>query len=412
MPVSNLQALRQAVSDDLDSDEPRLVLADALQHVGDPRGELIAIQCELSRLGAETLRVANGNQWDEARDPAWISDALARDPDRVAALRAIEKRLMDDHGQAWRGDLVRSIPLFTRGFITHLDALRATDASSLFDQVPTLQSLAVFIEEAADILAEPRMQRLRQLRIMVTPTTDYDALFLHLATFDQLRELAFVDLDTSEHRFDDVFPTAFRAQLEALEITQPRHDALYRLANEAPHLRHLALAGRGDLVGDALARFSDRLDILELERAPQDFAAVAKLRVLRALRITHVELEDGDSRLLGELPALRMLDLSGTPFRRSLQDLVGGSGLTALTHLRLHACNLDDNAFDYFLRSPLAGRVRYLDLRANNLTDASLDGLARLQHLRYLHVGTLVERFDWLRAQLPTTKVACSYFDD
>lgn len=40
--------LLQAVLDAPDDDGPRMVVADALQAAGDPRGEFIAIQCALA----------------------------------------------------------------------------------------------------------------------------------------------------------------------------------------------------------------------------------------------------------------------------------------------------------------------------------------------------------------------------
>src|SRR5438309_12045319 len=43
-------ALLERIREEPYDDEPRLVLADALQARGDPRGELIAIQCALAPL--------------------------------------------------------------------------------------------------------------------------------------------------------------------------------------------------------------------------------------------------------------------------------------------------------------------------------------------------------------------------
>src|SRR4051794_23378873 len=41
-----LVELFERIRANLDDDDPRLVYADALQDLGDPRGELIAVQCE------------------------------------------------------------------------------------------------------------------------------------------------------------------------------------------------------------------------------------------------------------------------------------------------------------------------------------------------------------------------------
>lgn len=57
----SIEDLHRAVLADLDAEAPRLVLADALQAAGDSRGELIAIQCELARLGCDRTLPLWGN---------------------------------------------------------------------------------------------------------------------------------------------------------------------------------------------------------------------------------------------------------------------------------------------------------------------------------------------------------------
>ena len=76
-------SLLDQVLANLDDDAPRLVYADALQAKGDPRGELIALQCELARLG----RATRSPNWD------WIGDALL-DPDAIdeAQVRKLRRR--------------------------------------------------------------------------------------------------------------------------------------------------------------------------------------------------------------------------------------------------------------------------------------------------------------------------------
>src|SRR5687768_16159783 len=100
--------LLAAIRRDLDDDAPRLVYADVLQRAGDPRGELIAVQCELERLG----EVYQGTY-------AWEGDALRDELDETAEaaraatvrrLRMRETALLKVHEATWTGKL----PLGTR----------------------------------------------------------------------------------------------------------------------------------------------------------------------------------------------------------------------------------------------------------------------------------------------------------
>jgi uncharacterized protein (TIGR02996 family) len=89
--------LEQIIASPAD-DEPRLVLADVLLQRGEPRGELIAIQCLLEKLPA-------------------------RDPQRPA-LRRRERRLIAAHEARWKEELglsERCFVTFRRGFVEKLD---------------------------------------------------------------------------------------------------------------------------------------------------------------------------------------------------------------------------------------------------------------------------------------------------
>jgi uncharacterized protein (TIGR02996 family) len=61
-----------AVYANLDDDGPRLVLADHLAEVGDPRGELIALQCQSARLTAK--QVARINKLVDVHGRAWLAE--------------------------------------------------------------------------------------------------------------------------------------------------------------------------------------------------------------------------------------------------------------------------------------------------------------------------------------------------
>ncbi|HEU0029458.1 MAG TPA: TIGR02996 domain-containing protein [Kofleriaceae bacterium] len=84
-----LAALWAAVAEQPDALAPRLVLADALQERGDPRGELIAVQCQ-PRIALE-------------RDPAADRSALFGE----AGSRA--RPILDGHRERWLGELATVI---------------------------------------------------------------------------------------------------------------------------------------------------------------------------------------------------------------------------------------------------------------------------------------------------------------
>src|SRR5688500_3802818 len=73
------QPFLEAIRHDPDDDIPRLIYADWLEERGNPRGELVRIQCELARLPAA----------DERRP----------------ALQSRELLLLNQHAKGWAGPL-------------------------------------------------------------------------------------------------------------------------------------------------------------------------------------------------------------------------------------------------------------------------------------------------------------------
>jgi uncharacterized protein (TIGR02996 family) len=86
-------AFLQAIMENPDDDTPRLIYADWLEERGDPRGEFIRVQCQLTRM----------SPGDERRIP----------------LEQLERRLLERHQDAWLGSL-RSLLVkwsYRRGFL-------------------------------------------------------------------------------------------------------------------------------------------------------------------------------------------------------------------------------------------------------------------------------------------------------
>jgi uncharacterized protein (TIGR02996 family) len=159
-----------------DDDGPRLVLADWLSQRGDPRGELINVQCALQRAtGAELVRLVNRS-----------SDLLYR------------------HGAGWLDDIraiVRGVET-KRGFVASINAKAAVFASKcgpLFEREP-IQELRLIDPSPRDFATlrkTPHLSRLRSLvclePVSIIDGTDVAALHGLLAS-PHLAQLRMLDL--------------------------------------------------------------------------------------------------------------------------------------------------------------------------------------------------------------------------
>jgi uncharacterized protein (TIGR02996 family) len=134
-----------------DEDAPRRVLADALLDAGDPRGELISVQCQLAAVE------------EDERGP------------EILRLVERERELLDQHGDAWtKGWPFELKPIFRRGFPEVQQAWSAHVRRSLrtaMELAPTLRDVT-FLDE---IPIQWRFQWLQlprvQLRHVTLPVT-------------------------------------------------------------------------------------------------------------------------------------------------------------------------------------------------------------------------------------------------
>ena len=149
--MRSLDGMFAEVDSDLDSDEPRLVLADALQAAGDPQGDLIAVQCDPARLRCERTRLARGPgrkvPGEQVVERDWMADVFATgDVQRRSELRATEQRLLREHvtdnqlthrGVDVLGELgaLRKLELSTRG-------ISEAALARLRERLPTTEILA------------------------------------------------------------------------------------------------------------------------------------------------------------------------------------------------------------------------------------------------------------------------------
>jgi uncharacterized protein (TIGR02996 family) len=176
-----------------DDDAPRLVYADWLMQRGDPRGELIAVQCRLAAGDAST-EIATRER--ELR-------ALL-EPQLIAPLHAI----------AFGGFELR------RGFVEHAELFRAEIPDELFARAPLLRSIAV---RGAIVAGEPPPCLAR----------------VHALALDELG--ASYDIDPA--RIAAFFASPHLERLRRLDVVRGRLDdaSIAALAQVPAPLEHLRL---------------------------------------------------------------------------------------------------------------------------------------------------------------------------
>jgi uncharacterized protein (TIGR02996 family) len=366
-----------AVSDSPDDDEPRLIYADYLQTRGDPRGELIAVQC-----------------------------ALAKQPDADGALRRREAELLGAHARAWRAELgvATMAAHFARGFISEAVVLASDFVACAARALETRPSPRWIVVGSTlpDIEALAKLSQLARVSSLeVSGSWSYDD--RELTALAASRFLG--GLRTLSLRFGQIGLSGIRAiarapslaKLVALDLggdflpieAQAELDELLAMGS----VERLALPGTRLAMGAsrALARAeesavrsldiaSNRLDDDALEAllegpwcsrlselwafgnatgergaravaglpalvsidlggnkiGPGGARALAQARGLRFLRLAHCEVGDAGAKALAERTAdLEMLDLRGNVLSSSTRaQLVERYGARARLHQR------------------------------------------------------------------------------
>jgi len=293
--------LLDEIRTNLDDDGPRLVYADELMSQGDPRGEFIAVQCELARLGY----ARRAPHWD------WLGDALINvetiDLDRVRMLRARETALLGENGEAWGAQGQRYTTYrFERGFIAAIGAQAdPPQLAALLDHVPMLVDLALHGAKPATALAFPALAQLRALELGPLAAVRAEAC-------PALRRLVLTD-NVLDGRALLAWPAlhAFhaRVRIDALELERVI-DAMPALADLALPNSQLAAAHAA-----AIARASLRVLSLLGNRLGADgartLADAPALAGLRALDLRRNAIGVAGAAAIGSaFPELRTLDLT------------------------------------------------------------------------------------------------------
>ena len=365
------QQFLHAIQAEPDADAPRLVYADWLGERGDPRGELITVQCALERRDlAPEQRAALARR---------SAELAPRVPERAFQLALPVHTSVADNVAAWSRGFVpaRTIWCRTEDFFDRKD--------ELFRLAPCARELRLSASGVhapwREVLADPDVARWRGLcgiRMWLVPALPEHA---HLAA---LRRLAFeADEDEDPEVLEPLLASECLPALTALAIHGPAIDGYAPGLRTLPveHWRRAAFATElreftGEMV-DSLAAFP------KLERysgyfygndAARELVAGSRLRTLRLGPFG--DDEPLDLATLDALctPALETLALSLDRVTRHTS-----AGWRALDRSPLHTLALRGRWLDDGLLLALAGGPRLSGLRALRLdgpaSDAALDAL-------------------------------------
>ncbi len=356
------QLVRAILDGDPDDDGPRLVYADHLQSIGDPRGELIAMQCAEARLGGDVL---------EHRSLA----------------------LLDDHAARWLGAWHREPGSwrFRRGFLHHLAVpldTFAVIAEALFEQRAQPDEL-IHVEEL--VLQQPRtgetFEQLRWKRSIpgTSLTRDYGLCEVHASS--AARSIARLRL--GELSLQLMISTAFARALAELGFAHLRS-----LAVDSPFVEHGAVPALMQGLRQPLVALQLRCDLVH-----DDWETIARSPCGGGLRRLAITADRAASILMiAANPALTSLEVRGVgPGEPTVLDVLG--------EFRPPLVALDVGG-DEVDCTPLANlrTLERLDLSRSGVNDAALDAifqLPRLTTLNVAHTAISVDGLERIVAEAP-----------
>jgi uncharacterized protein (TIGR02996 family) len=345
-------ALLAAIRAAPDEDAPRLVYADFLGEVGDPRGELIHVECELARTDDERRR---------------------------ARLKRRHRELLATHGATWLSPLRALFPEpecsieLRRGLV---EGIRA-DAPRLVKHAAKLLALAPLLsrvtatfrgEPVEGLLHSPIVDRARELHLWTTNRRLDLRAFAAARAGAELERLHVEQASLNEADLEALVASPALRRLRALDFTTCRYK------RESPRL----------LVSlDApLERFS-----MSGVEAPGALAhallAGSAFGSLEALGLLNCSLGDDDILALvaaGRFAHVRELDLRGNLLSaEALTSVI--EALPAARELLLGSSLADDEVARVIARSPKMSALARLHLGSTRIGDAGALALAASPHL-------------------------------
>jgi uncharacterized protein (TIGR02996 family) len=352
--------LHQAILDDPDDIAARRVYADALIAAGDPRGELINVQCA-------------------------FEDAI---PTERGALLARETALLKAHAKAWMAPFGGAIfrPEFRRGFVEHayVNPKRFLPvARALLDAEPiTSLHMRALSGAGAGLLGQvPGLARLRTLGVTESTLATKGTAALFANPLPRLTRLRLYQAGIDDGGLDALRPLFPQLQRLDLAGTRLTYDGLATvLADPTVAVRYLRLDGLtpgtdgASFLAEHLALPKlTHLDLSSSHLAAHDLAHLTRNPVFRGLRGLRLEYNNlaGAAALeaLRPMQQLEVLDLSTTK--------PGLAGLTALVQhasplrvLRLYQGDVDDAQLRVLATAPFP--LKSLDLGYAKITAAGI----------------------------------------
>ena len=356
-------ALEDRIAAAPDDDAPRLVYADWLTERGVPRGEFIALQCELARGVADRERreglIRRERELLGASGPAWL-EAIGIGPGAEVSAGG--------SGVVERGNR-GSVVVFRRGFPDEakLTLQQLLDASGALAAAP-LRRLVITDASLGDRAALSALCRrvfppsLADVCLRRWSQGDHAEMIAALPFLPQLEALALerVGLDGRV----DVFANAPLPSLRALRIAEASFFNSRPPPEPYPFLAALRALTIEGVYGPLIQSF-----------------AGAQMPSLRDLRIVSGSLT-GLADLAPGMIALESLDLEGSD-ASSQWALIRSDALPSLRVLNLRSCGADDALVSAVASSerPLAR----LDLSGSNrFGDEGIDALLRTRRLAKL----------------------------
>lgn len=209
--MAAMEALLQAVLDDPEQDGPRLAYADHCDERGDPRGEFIRAQCELTAMYRHRKL----------------------DDRRFAAALATEDRLLKAHARDWARPVEGLVEhrFFHRGFVEHiaLDARRFLQSAPRLYQAAPIRHLTltqpapVPVPGIEELARSPLLDRIVSLSLAKGRIGDAGVRALAAsAHLGKLRWLDLSDNDISRQGLEELCASPGLPELRYLEFKRNR----------------------------------------------------------------------------------------------------------------------------------------------------------------------------------------------
>jgi len=345
---AELALIRAICEADPDDDEPRFIYADYLQQRGDPRGELIALQCRAARDPNDEVahRALNLFDVDESRWlGAWHGDAIAWRFHKGF----VHQLTIPIDSFIILGELLFSRESFPHELV-HLRSLelrepRGTDEPSLSSLVAILErlrlhtlslGLVVRTDLASALASSPALAHLTTLRLSEATHDDNVPTLLCRGVSDRFHTLELVNCHLTYGEATSLASAARFAQVRRLDLTSggPLYpnvlgvDGIVELLTANSRLTSLELhANRYYEPGDNPYTFGERVvrGVLGDRQPPlvelglgntvtltEDVAGLARIVTLQRLDLRGNWIEDPALDTLLGLPNLTTLNLAHT----------------------------------------------------------------------------------------------------